>query len=164
MSAVESSLEVVRSGSYPPWKMLAKLIHSVDSSSLIDWSNYTFDDNLIDSLNEHGISNTLTDTMDIYNSIRKMMVEAVTLSETSHNPDDPIAQSLAKRWWEMIMGMTNGEDANIQAFAKMNEDRKDWPESDRKLFETAEPFIEAALSVYILSNNIEVPNSLLDKK
>jgi hypothetical protein len=43
----------------------------------------------------------------------------------------------------------------------VNNNRDNWPEPDRKLFEQAEPFIEAALSAYITSNNITVPKSIL---
>ncbi len=86
------------------------------------------------------------------------------LSETGHKPDDSAAQSLAKRWWEMIMGMTNGDEAAITAFSKVNLNREDWPEADRKLYEAAEPFIEASIGIYIASNKIEVPNSLLNKE
>ena len=164
ISVAESSLEVVRSGSYPPWEMLANLIRSLDSSGLTDWANYSFNENLLDTLKGRGISNTLTDTMDIYHDIRQMMVEAFTLSKTGHRPDDPAAQSLAKRWWGMIIGMTGGNEAAIMAFSKVNRNREEWPEADRKLVEAAEPFIEASMGIYIASNNIEVPDSLLNKE
>lgn len=164
ISVAESSLEVVRSGSYPPWEMLANLIRSLDDSSLTDWAKYSFDKNLLDALKGRGIGDRLTGTMDIYHDIRQMMIEAMTLGETGCRPDAPAAQSLARRWWEMIMLMTNGDAAAVAAFAKVNRNREDWPEADRKLFAIAEPFIEAALSVYIAVNHIEVPDSLLDKE
>jgi DNA-binding transcriptional MerR regulator len=164
MSVVESTLKVVNTGSYPPWEMLANLIRLVDGSSLIDWTNFTFDENLLNILKEHGVGNTLTSATDIYHRMRQMMVTAITLHETCQKPEDPEAQSLAKGWLEMIMSLTDGNETTIAAFANTNENREAWPESDRKLFEAAEPFLEAALGIYIASNNIEIPNSLLGKE
>jgi DNA-binding transcriptional MerR regulator len=160
MSVADSALEVVKTGKYPPWEMLAKLIRLVEGSSLVDWVNYTFDDHLLKSLKEQGIGNSLTSTTDMYHEMRQMMVTAITLHETGHNPDSPAAQSLAKQWWEMILSLTGGDEATVAAFANINSNREAWPEADRKLFEAAEPFIEAALGAYITSNNIELPDSL----
>jgi DNA-binding transcriptional MerR regulator len=164
ISVAESTLEVVSSGNYPPWEMMANLIQLMDGSSLINWSNYNFDNNLLNILKEHNIGNTLTNSTEIYHEMRQIMITAITLRETCQKPDAPAAQSLAKRWWEMIMSLTGGEEATISAFANVNKNREAWPESDRKLYEAAEPFLEAALGVYIASNDIEIPNSFLEKE
>lgn len=164
ISVAESSLEAVSSGNYPPWEMMANLIQLMDGSSLINWSKYNFDKELINTLKDHKISNTLTDSTVIYHEMRQIMITAITLRETCQKPDAPAAQSLAKRWWEMIMSLTGGDEATISAFSNENKNREAWPEADRKLYEAAEPFLEAALSVYIASNNIEIPNSFLEKE
>jgi hypothetical protein len=39
----------------------------------------------------------------------------------------------------------------------VNNSRDAWPSADRKLFEMAEPFIEAALAVYMGENNLQIP-------
>ena len=164
ISVAEASLEVVNSGSYPPWEMMANLIQLMDGSSSVNWSNYDFDKNFSAILAEHKISNTLTDTAEIYHEIQQIMISAMTLRETGHKPESDPAQSLAKRWWKMIMKLTGGEEAAISAYTKVNQNREAWPEADRKLYEAAEPYLEAALSIYIAHNNIQIPSSFLDKE
>ncbi len=164
ITVAEASLEVVGSGSYPPWEMMANLIRLMDGSSLVNWSKYHFDNDLLTILKEHKIGNNLTNSTEIYHEMRQIMITAITLDETSQKPESPAAQLLAKRWWEMIMSLTGGEEATISAFANVNNNRESWPVSDRKLYEAAEPYLEAALGIYIANSDMKIPNSFLEKE
>ena len=162
LSALDSALEIVKMGQYPPWEKLAGLIRAVDGS-LMDWENFPFDEALYKTLEEQGIT-TLPAAMEFYQALRAMMVEASTLQAAGKEPGDPAAEQLAMRWWQLILGLTNGDEAATSALASVNEARDTWPEADRLLFEKAEPFLEAALEHYIVKNNIPVPRPLQDKE
>ncbi len=45
----------------------------------------------------------------------------------------------------------------MDAMLTVNNSRDEWPAADRKLYEMAEPFIEAALTVYMEKNNLKIP-------
>jgi DNA-binding transcriptional MerR regulator len=161
MSALNASLDIIKSGKEPPIEMLAELIRAMDGSSLADWVDFKFDPALGASLEKSGI-NTLGGAMDFYHDMRELMLEAVTLLSSNSTPDSAAALALGKRWWEdVILKVTvGGDDATVAALS-VNNDRENWPEADRKLMEQAEPFIEAALGAYIAANNIAVPESML---
>lgn len=159
MSTIDVSLNVVRSGYSLPWETLTHLIRTMEGSSLDDWTRYEFGSKLYENMVSKNI--TLTDALGIYHSVRSLMVEAATLSNVGLAPGHQLAQSLAKRWWAFIMKMTNGEESAVSALAAVNENRHSWPEEDRTLFQSAEPFIEKALEIYIKENNINVPDSLV---
>jgi hypothetical protein len=60
--------------------------------------------------------------------------------------------------------MTGGDESAVSALSAVNHARDTWPEADRKLFENADPFIEAALGIYITQNQIAVPDALQGKE
>lgn len=159
VSVLESSLEVIRNGKYPPWEMLVNLIHSLEGSSIVDWVDFPFSADLYTHLENTGLT-TLSGAMDFYHTMRELMVEAVTLQKIGVRPEEARAQLLAKKWWDLVNTMTNGEDEVADDLAEVNENRKSWPEADKLLFEAAESFIEPALNEYFKKNKIEVPKAL----
>lgn len=161
LSVMNAALGVLKSGSYPPFTMLTRLIRIMDGSGLTDWADYKFEPALIDHLETNGI--TLSSAMEIYHSIRELMVEAVTLMESEIPPDSPAAQDIAKRWWNIILDMTGGDEPAVSALSAVNHARDTWPEADRRLFEDADPFIESALEIYIVQNQIAIPDALQEK-
>lgn len=163
MSVLESSLEVIKAGKYPPWEMLTYLIRTMDGSSLSCWENFEFDYKLYETLDQQKLA-TIDGVMELYHSMRAIMVEAVTLQEVKAAPDSTAAQKLAANWWNLIMSLTNGDDGAVSALSAVNDARETWPIADRFLYEKAEPFLEAVLEVYIRKNNIPVPNALTTKE
>ncbi|MDF2948533.1 MAG: transcriptional regulator, MerR family [Sedimentibacter sp.] len=158
ISIIDVSVTEIRSGNSLPWETLTNLIRTMEGSSLKDWANYDFDSMIYDSLKMKNI--TTKGTIDIYLSIRSLLAEAAMLSKIGHDPSDTSAQVFAKRWWEFIMSITGGDESVISAFDAVNKNRDEWPEVDRELYRIAEPFIEKALGIYIMKNNITVPASL----
>ncbi len=163
MSVMESSLAVIQSGHYPPFEMLTKLIRTVDGSSLSDWMGFGFSQDLLGHLEESGIA-TLSGAMEFYHAIREMMVEAATLSDTGVSPQDERSQELAKRWWEWITSMVGGNEKAFGELMQVNKDRATWPQADRLLFETAEPYLEACLEQYFILNQINVPEAFMKQE
>lgn len=156
LSVLSSTIDILKSGGEPPFETLAQLIRAMDGSSLNDWAGFEFGAALNESLEGSGLT-TLGGAIDFYHTMRELMVEAVALSNTNTAADSPAALNLGRRWWEeIILRVTaGGDDAALAALA-VNNDRAMWPEADRKLFEAAEPFIEAALAAYIDKNKIVI--------
>lgn len=160
LSVLGSTIGIIKSGGEPPFEALAQLIQAMDGSSLNDWVNFEFDSALNKSLAQSGLT-TLNGAMDFYHVMRELMVEAVALSNANTATDSPAALALGRRWWEeIILKVTTGGDEAALAALAVNDNRAMWPEADRRLFEAAEPFIEAALAAYIDKNKIAVPASL----
>lgn len=163
MSVLDSSLEVIKTGNYPPWEILTYLIRAMDGSSLSYWENFEFDNKLYETLDQQGLA-TINGAMEFYHSIRALMVEAVTLQAIKAEPESAAAQKLAKSWWNLIMNLTKGDEGAVNALFAVNDARETWPVADRSLFEKAEPFLDAVLEVYIRKNNIPVPDALTNKE
>jgi DNA-binding transcriptional MerR regulator len=158
ISMIEVSLGEIQAGNTLPWEALTHLIRTMEGSSLKDWTSYQFDSLLYESPEMKDI--TAVGAMDIYLPIRSLMVEAAMLRKVGRSPEDPSAQELAKRWWELILNMTGGDEAIISALTEVNKNREEWPEADRELYQVAEPYMEEALAIYISNNKISVPDAL----
>ena len=161
-SVLDSSLEIIKAGKYPPWEMLTYLIRTMEGSSISNWDSYEFENKLYETLNQK--LTTIDGVMELYHSMRAIMVEAVTLQEVKAAPDSVAAQKLAANWWNLIMSLTNGDDGAVSALSAVNDARETWPVADRFLYEKAEPFLEAVLEVYIRKTNIPVPSALTTKE
>jgi DNA-binding transcriptional MerR regulator len=158
VSMIEVSLEELRSSGNLPWEACVGLIRTLEGSSLKDWANYKFDHVIYDNLELENAN--ASDIMDTYLSIRSLLVEAAMLSKLGRSAGDPAAQALAKRWWDLILVMTGGDETVVNAFQTVDKNREEWPEADQSLYQAAEPFLEEALGIYITVNHIEVPDSL----
>jgi DNA-binding transcriptional MerR regulator len=158
VSIINVVLDETKSGKSLPWETMTQLIRTIEGSSLKDWTNYKFDSQLLDSPMMKDAS--VSGAVDIYLSIKSLLIEAAMLHNLGRGPEEPIAQALAKRWWELILHMTGGEETFVSAFTEVNNNREEWPEEDRALYQVAEPFMEEALGIYIAKNNITVPEAL----
>ncbi len=157
ISVLEASIDIVRAGKFPPWAMLAELVRATEGSSIVDWAAIEYSPLLVSNIDAGGLA-TLSGVVSYYNTMRELMVRAVALNEIGAAPESCEGQTLAKRWWEeIILSVTNGHDEALKEIASLGASREAWPEADRRLFELAEPFIEAALASYIAQNNITVP-------
>ena len=163
MTILDSSIEVIKTGKYPPWEMLICLIRAMDGSGLSYWEDFEFDNKLYETLDQQGLT-TLTGAMEFYHSIRAVQVEAVTLQAIKAAPESDAAQNLAAHWWNLIINLTKGDEGVVNALSAVDNARETWPAADRFLFEKAEPYLDAVLEVYIRKNNIPVPDALIHKE
>ena len=157
LSVLNSTIELLHSGNVPPFEILAQLIRGVEGSGLQDWATFKFKPALNADLEGDEIA-TLDGAMHFYHTMRALMVEAVAMKNADTAADSLAALSLGRRWWEDIIQRIAafGDDATTAALDASNS-REKWPAADRKLFEAAEPFLEAALAAYLAKNNMEVP-------
>jgi len=162
-SVLDSSLEIIKAGKYPPWEMLTILIRTMEGSSISNWDSYEFENKLYKTLDQQKLT-TIDGAMELYQSMRAIMIEAVTLQEVKAAPDSTAAQKLAANWWYLIMKLTNGDDGAVSALSAVNDARETWPVADRFLYEKAEPFLEVVLEVYIRKNDIPIPNAFTNRR
>jgi DNA-binding transcriptional MerR regulator len=162
VTVLNTALDMVKSGNEPQFETLSALIRALEGGSLSDWTDFKFDPALGDALENSGI-NTLGGAMDFYHTMRGLFVDAILLQRNGADVSEAEVQNFGRRWWEdVILKVTSGSDESAIAALTVNNDRANWPEADRKLFEAAEPFIEKALGAYIAANNIEVPAAMLE--
>lgn len=157
LTVLSTSLNLFGAGKEPPLEILAELIRATEGSGLSDWSYFPFDPELLEEFTEQGLF-TLHGAMNFYHTMRELMVEAIALDSVDTEAGSDAAQKLAQDWWEkVIVYMISGNTANAAKMVEVDNSRENWPPADRKLYEMAEPFIEAALAVYMEKNNLTIP-------
>jgi DNA-binding transcriptional MerR regulator len=160
MSVLEASIDIVQAEKLPPWEMFIELIRIAGGGSLGDWAGLKHSPALLSSV-EAGSLATLSGVMGYYNTMRELIVQAIALNESDVPAESDKGRAFGKRWWEeVILPVTNGQDEALKGMASMSASRDEWPAADRRLFELAEPFIEASLAASLAQNEIAIPETV----
>ncbi len=84
----------------------------------------------------------------IFNTYKKVLEEALSLVEQDENPNSEKSQTLAKRWWNMIMDFTGGDMSLIPLLEKFNDDKGDWHNEYAEKQKKVDKFLESILRIY----------------
>lgn len=151
--SIDIICKMIRSGKQPPFRVLLKSLRALpDDNILIETPN------LLSKEQYEYLSKYFKDIdsiKDFYREWKKLTIEAEILIHTGILPQDDLAQDLAKRWWEMILKLTNG---NMELISKL----KEFDLSNRLLINSSDvmkevdEFIHKACDIYFKNNDIEV--------
>jgi DNA-binding transcriptional MerR regulator len=157
LAVLSTSIDLYKAQKEPPLEIMAELIRATEGSGINAWNEFPFEAAIGETLNEKGLD-SLHGAMNFYHPMRELMVEAIALRCIDTPADHLSAQRLAKNWWEKVILYMTGDDPEVvDALIAVNDSRDNWPPADRRLFEMAEPFLEAALAVYMKNNNLHIP-------
>ncbi|WP_052410413.1 MerR family transcriptional regulator [Paenibacillus durus] len=154
IAAIEACRTAIAAGNYPSWQLLTGFIRSLQNSSLIDWGQYTFNDDQKEVLGKRFTKEQ--DAFDLYHTWRVLALKAATLAKSGASPDDPAAQDLAADCWKMVLEVTGGDADQIDTFAQVQGDRAAWPEGDRDLMDASQAFIDLAVKHYLASRPSDI--------
>lgn len=139
------------------WSKYAKMMNLVNENNEFYWVVKHLDEDTINTLVE-GYENNKTDTS--INWWKAGCEKAVELESIGLAPESIEGQELAKEWWGNIMKFTSGDGAVFGKLMDFREDVDNWPEDFKMLFKKADDYINKALEVYIIKNNVEIPQGI----
>ncbi|MPW25877.1 MerR family transcriptional regulator [Alkalibaculum sp. M08DMB] len=87
--------------------------------------------------------------------LKELTNELIELYKKKSDPKELRMQSLAKRWWNIILEITNGDQHQIQKIFNVGSNEKLWPEDSVELKE-AMNLLGYALNVYFEKQNIDI--------
>ena len=90
-----------------------------------------------------------------YHAWKELLIDAIVLIHEDSLPDSDSAQDLAKRWYEAILSVTNGNPDVIKEISELHLERQ-LPTKDRNTFEAANSYMGQALEFYLRENSINI--------
>lgn len=152
IAAIKAYRTALAAGNKSSWRVLTSFIRILKKSNLMDWRQYTFDDNQKEILGKRFSKEQ--SAFDLYHTWRILSLKAMMLVQSGAAPDGPAAQDMAKDWWEMMQEATGGDDEQCQAFAQVQGDLASWPEGDRNLMDSSQAFIQRAMKHFLSSQSL----------
>lgn len=145
--------KMTKSGKQPPFQVLLKSLRSLpDDNILIETPNLLSKEQN-DFLSSH--FKDLDKIQDFYNKWKEISIEANILIHTGILPQNDLAQDLAKRWWEMILKVTNGNTELMSKLKEIDLENK-LHINDSDTMKDIDEFIQHSFDIYSKNNNISV--------
>ena len=149
--SIDIICKMIKSGKQLPFQVLLQSLGALpDDNILIETPN------LLSKEQNEFLSRYFKDLdsiQDFYHQWKKISIEANILIHAGISPQDDIAQDLAKRWWEMILKLTDG---NMELISKLKEFDLDnrLHINDSDLMKDVDEFIQNACDRYFKINSI----------
>jgi len=153
IATLKSSLKIMEVGKQPPWEILLQTMRSMPDLDDLAWNNF-FDQSDLDIIGDK----TFEEGIAMYQTWKSINIEASAFLSSGIEPGDPIAQKLAKNWWDFIISSTEGNLLMIKTYGKVYENKESWLKGDSEYIEKSNEFLNKALEIYL--RNIEVSEEL----
>lgn len=145
--------KMIKSGKQPPFQVLLQSLGALPDSNIFIEAPNLFSKEENEYLSS--IFKDLESIQDFYHKWKEISIEANILINTGILPQDNLAQDLAKRWWQMILKLTNG---NIEVLSKIKEfDLENKLHiNNSNVMKDVDGFIQQATEIYAKENNISI--------
>lgn len=150
ISFIEASLASLEENKSFPLENLVQLIISLNKDTIFEYKNIQYEKNIQKTFMKHYDDNETI--LEVYWDWKSLILEAVSYILNGVEPESEQGQVFAKKWIEMIMRITKGNEKLLQAHKTSYKNREQWPEEDRRLMEFADGFIDKATKVYLSSS------------
>ncbi|WFA09296.1 MerR family transcriptional regulator [Tissierella sp. Yu-01] len=143
--------KIIKSGEQPPIQALLQSLAALPDDNIVIEAPKLFSKEENEFLSRY--FKDLESVKDFYHKWKEISIEANILISIGILPHDELAQDLAKRWWQMIMKLTNG---NMELLSKIKEidldSRLHINNSD--VMKDVDKFIQQASEIYAKENDI----------
>ncbi len=95
--------------------------------------------------------------LSLFTEWKNMCDETVLLKAKGEDPGGERGQSLAERWWSMVMEATGGDMSLLPELIKFNETKHSWSKELQEKQTIADEFIGKALEIYFSKMGIQFP-------
>ncbi|GAA0360865.1 MerR family transcriptional regulator [Bacillus horti] len=146
LNAIDVSKQLMARGYEVPWSILAYLMNHLNLDQIDHWGDYQFpaeDAELMEA-----IFKTNKEMLLFYNEFRRVILFAAAFSASKVPLESDLVKKLCDDWKTMISGIITDDPNVIAAFLRVDQDRDQWSEGERRLMEEGEPYLNEALHYY----------------
>lgn len=160
-ATIDAAMEVIDAGKQPPFNVLLKFINTLPGDDVFEWAPSMFSEEQNKVMS--GYFKDLDDVQKFYHTWKSILINATALLHSGVAPDSQPAQALAKRWWDMLLSITNGDIEALNQFSAIGEAGKQRMNGEEKMMVEAYGFIEQAFEIYFINNLSDNPKSQEEK-
>lgn len=152
-TTIDASIKVFDAGRQPPFHVLLKFIKTLPGDDVFEWAP-----SLISEEHQASMSEYFKDVEDVqkfYHKLKALLIDATALLHSGISPIHEEAQSLAKRWLDMILSISeDGNIASLEQFIEIGKKSEKKLQGDKQLMEEVYRFIQQAFDIYTANHNL----------
>lgn len=132
IQAIDEAELAMKSGSRPDWAALKKIIEVMEMESSMDWTKKYYSPEAQAKVEER--KNLWTPELQarVTQQWQELVAEIETAIADGEDPAGAKAQSLARRWSELVRGFTGGDPEIQKGVNKLYSDQANWPANFQK--------------------------------
>ncbi len=146
LSSIELMRDEVISMNTVDFNKYAEIISLLQQRNENFWALKCFDATLSEHINKRFTDQT--GNM-FYHNWMKLVDELIALKDANEPPEGSKVQSLAARWWGLIMEFTGGDMSLLPELERFGENRDNWDNDFKEKHEQIELYIGKALEIYL---------------
>lgn len=154
IAMIEASLAGMNENESLPLGNLVQLIISLNKDTIYQYKDVAFDKKAENTFMEH--YQNWEEVLEIYWNWKVLILEAVAHILNDIEPDSKQGQAFAKKWIEMVVSISEGNQDLLAAHKNSYKNREQWPEEDHRLMDFTDSFIDNSVDYYLSSGKSDV--------
>jgi DNA-binding transcriptional MerR regulator len=147
IQAIAHAERSVSPGSPPDWQALRRIIEVMEMQSNMDWTKKYYSEEAQAKIAERGKAWTPELQAQITEQWRELFADIETAIAENEDPAGAKAQTLAKRWSELVRGFTGGDPEIQKGVNRLYADQEHWPANIHKPWsDDVEAFIRKVMA------------------
>lgn len=144
---IEVSNKLKSAGFEIPWELLAYLMNALDTVQIDHWSDYDYPQEDLSIFQD--VFRTKEEMLDFYNEFRRLVLYAAAYHAAQVPVESELAKELGQEWNTMVSGVTSKNPRVMDAFLRVDNNRKKWSEGERNLIDEGEPYLAKIVDRYL---------------
>ncbi len=149
---LEIGLDMLDTNKKLPLEQIVQLLVRVNINTIFEYSNVEFNNEVMQVLVTEDFSDA--DVIELYWDWKKLILDASCKVMTGVDPTSEEGQSFAKKWLDMVNKITRQNEELLKAHKSSYENRDLWPEEDRRLMDFSNNFIDEAVKLYLIKQEV----------
>ncbi len=160
-AGIEAVQKIIETGHFPDYQLLSNFIGLFSEVPAREWVPAAMDEEVLAKLTQ--INSTSKKTFDQLIEFKKLAIDAIVLEKAEVPPNSIQGLALAKQWWDRVIFVTGGDENIIIETIRFGKNKISWPESERKLMDAAQGYLEKCMEAYFSSGQVSLTASLIQK-
>jgi DNA-binding transcriptional MerR regulator len=160
-AGIQAVQKIIGTGRFPDYQLLSSFISLFSEVSAWEWVPGAMDETALAKLTQINI--TPKKTFEQFIEFKTLAIDAIVLEKAEVPPDSMEGLALAKQWWDRVLIVTGGDEDIIVETLRFSKNKISWPESERKLMDAAQGYLEKCMGAYFSSGRAPLSASLIQK-
>lgn len=145
--------KIVEAGGWPPFHLLLQFLSALPGDDI-----FSQIPSILTAEQQEALSPYFQDfeaVRTFYHRWKELSIEAAVLLHAGIPPGEPIAQSVAERWWHMILSITSGDPALMTVLSNLHMEGQ-IARNNKLLLDSTDQYMQEAFAIYSKNNNLEL--------